>query len=556
MRTGGTVPDYGHDLVFGGFLTPGTGQPDLPVALARECERAGLDLVTFQDHPYQPTFADTWTLLSYVAAATTTVKLSANVLNLPLRSPAVVARAAASLDRLTGGRVELGLGAGAFWEAIEAMGGRRLSPAQAVRALSEAIAVIRGIWRADERGALRVDGEFYQVHGAKRGPAPAHDIAIWLGAYKPRMLELTGREADGWLPSLGYLEPGELGPGNARIDEAAAAAGRDPAAIRRMLNINGSFGRGAGFLAGPPGQWAEQLAELTLRDGVSAFILGSDDPVAIRRFGEEVAPATRELVAAGRAVPPTGEGGPAATAGQSADTGQERLATELAPPAAPSPASPTPAAERGQPPEWQERLGLAPTPDDGERLSQVRLWDEASRPAAPPPPPGFAYTRQGRAIGAHLVEVHDHLRTELAQIRDLIEQVQAGAVGPAGARSAISEMTMRQNDWTLGAYCASYCRIVTGHHGLEDEAVFPHLRAREPGLAPVVDRLVDEHKVIHKVLDGLDRALVDLLRNPGDFSGLRAAAALLTDTLLSHLAYEEAELIEPLARHGFYQGQL
>jgi hemerythrin-like domain-containing protein len=117
-------------------------------------------------------------------------------------------------------------------------------------------------------------------------------------------------------------------------------------------------------------------------------------------------------------------------------------------------------------------------------------------------------------------------------------------------------MTMRQNDWALGAYCASYCRFVTGHHMLEDEAVFPHLRAQEAGLGPVIDRLTDEHKIIHQVLNDLDQALVGHLRNPADFAGLQQAADILTDTLLSHLAYEEAQLVEPLARHGFYTGQL
>ncbi|HZC39790.1 MAG TPA: hemerythrin domain-containing protein, partial [Streptosporangiaceae bacterium] len=164
--------------------------------------------------------------------------------------------------------------------------------------------------------------------------------------------------------------------------------------------------------------------------------------------------------------------------------------------------------------------------------------------------------RLGRAIGSHLIEIHDHLRSELEQIRDLIAQVREGTVDAAGARSAINELTVRQNDWTLGAYCASYCRIVTGHHTLEDEAIFPHLRASEPGLEPVLGRLTDEHKVIHNVLDDLDRALVDLLRHPGDFSGLQQVADLLTDTMLSHLSYEEAQLLEPLARHGFYNGQI
>ena len=202
-----------------------------------------------------------------------------------------------------------------------------------------------------------------------------------------------------------------------------------------------------------------------------------------------------------------------------------------------------------------ERLGVTPTPDTGERISSVRLWDETTRPAGPRPPPGARYTAHGRAIAGHLVEIHDHLRTELAQIRDLIGQVRDGA-SAAQARSAINQMTLRQNSWTLGAYCASYCRIVTGHHTLEDQAVFPHLRAREAGLAPVLDRLADEHKTIHKVLEDVDAALVEHLRNPDGFDGLQEAADILADVLLSHLAYEEAQLVEPLARHGFYGGQL
>jgi hemerythrin-like domain-containing protein len=201
-------------------------------------------------------------------------------------------------------------------------------------------------------------------------------------------------------------------------------------------------------------------------------------------------------------------------------------------------------------------LGLTPAPDPGERLTDVRLWDETTRPAGPAPPAGAVYSRHGRAIGAHLIEVHDHLRAELGQVRDLISQVRAGTLDPAAARSVINQLTMRQNNWTLGAYCASYCRLVTGHHTLEDEGIFPHLRAAEPGLAPVVDRLAEEHQVIHKVLTDLDQALVGLLQGQADLGGVQHAADVLADTLLSHLAYEEAELVEPLARHGFYPGQV
>jgi alkanesulfonate monooxygenase SsuD/methylene tetrahydromethanopterin reductase-like flavin-dependent oxidoreductase (luciferase family) len=152
------MTDYGHDLLFGSFITPAAAASDQVVALARLSERAGLDLVTVQDHPYLPGFLDAWTLLSYLAAATSTIRLAPNVINLPLRQPAVLARSAASLDLLSGGRVELGLGAGAFWEAIEANGGRRQRPGEAVDALGEAIGIIRQIWDTGQRGGVRVDG--------------------------------------------------------------------------------------------------------------------------------------------------------------------------------------------------------------------------------------------------------------------------------------------------------------------------------------------------------------------------------------------------------------
>src|SRR5215207_3340190 len=83
------------------------------------------------------------------------------------------------------------------------------------------------------------------VNGTKRGPAPAHNIGIWVGAYKPRILNMTGRVADGWLPSLAYLPggPADLKDMNKHIDEGAAEAGRDPSSVRRLLNISGQFSR-------------------------------------------------------------------------------------------------------------------------------------------------------------------------------------------------------------------------------------------------------------------------------------------------------------------------
>lgn len=295
------MPDYGHELSFGAFITPSAAGD--PVALAQAAERAGLDLVTFQDHPYQPRFLDTWTLLSWVAARTQRVRVVPNVANLPLRPPAVLARAAASLDLLSGGRVELGLGAGAFWDAIAAMGGPRRRPGAAVQALTEAIAVIRGAWDADSRERFSVAGAHYQVDGAKRGPAPAHRIQLWIGGYGPRMLALIGRQGDGWLPSLSYMDSvRDLAAGNAAIDDAATVAGREPGEIRRLVNLPGRLAAqpSAEFLVGPVTQWVEQLGELALAYGCSAFIVPGDDEELLTVVGQEVAPAVRELVAAER----------------------------------------------------------------------------------------------------------------------------------------------------------------------------------------------------------------------------------------------------------------
>jgi hypothetical protein len=502
------MADYGHDLQFGVFITPDAAQAGAVLALAELADAVGLDLVTFQDHPYQGRFLDTWTLLSVVAARTTHVRVAPNVVNLPLRPPAVLAKAVASLDVLSGGRVELGLGAGAFWDGVAAMGGPRRTPGEAVDALAEAIAVIRALWDPSQR-SVRVEGEHYRVAGAHPGPAPAHPVEIWLGAYKPRMLRLTGAQADGWLPSLGYIEVGALAEANARIDDAATAAGRPPGAIRRMLNLLGD-GNGTD---------PEQLAELNLVHGISTYILPAASDDDVRRFAEETAPAVRELVL---------------------NAGSR--------PSAPAPASTSrPVVVESTP--FATRATAAPA----QRRSPEAAWDEASRPAGPEPDAARRYTPDQQAAGRHLVDVHDHLRAELDRLRDIIEQVARGETDAAAARQHITRMTIRQNNWTLGTFCETYCRVVTQHHTLEDRSVFPHLRATEPALGPVLDRLEEEHVTIAELLERVDRALVDLVAPGGDgIAKVNATVDLLTDALLSHFSYEERELIEPLARHGFY----
>jgi hemerythrin-like domain-containing protein len=516
------MPDYGHDLQFGIFPSPDAAAAERTLELAQLAEVSGLDLVSIQDHPYQGRHLDTWTLLSVIAARTSAIRVAPNVANVPLRSPVLIARSAATLDLLSSGRVELGLGAGAFWDAIVAAGGPRRTPKQAVDALIESIDIIRQVWAGD---TVHADGEHYQVKGLHGGPRPAHDIPIWIGSYKPRMLRVTADLADAWIPSMGYAEPHELAAMNAAMDERAEGNGRGPRAIRRMYNLFGRFGAGSGFLQGGARDWSEQLAGLALDEGISTFILGTDDPDVIRRFALEVAPAVRDQVDEERAL--RAEGTPSRTTTASREEEQE-------PADAP--------------------ITVTPTPAPQERFTTELPWDESTRPRYPAPV-GATYTESQQAYPQHLVDIHDALRAELTQLRDVVDQVRRGLLQVGQARSVINTMAMRQNNWTLGAYCESYCRIVTGHHTLEDRSMFNFLRHRDPDAGPVVDRLAEEHEVIADVLEQVDRALVGLVAaEPRDATErlelLSGAVDLLTDTLLSHLSYEETELLHPLAQHG------
>jgi alkanesulfonate monooxygenase SsuD/methylene tetrahydromethanopterin reductase-like flavin-dependent oxidoreductase (luciferase family) len=282
--------------LFGVFPVPEADAQERVIEQVLLADRLGLDLVGIQDHPYQRRFLDTWTLLSFLAGKTERVRLFPDVANLPLRHPAVLAKSAASLDRLSGGRAELGLGAGAFWEAIEAWGAPRRSPGESVDALAEAIEIIRRVW-AGERG-IRFHGAYYRLQGAHGGPVPAHPMGIWIGAYGPRMLRLVGRAGDGWIPSLPRLPVEDVPPRQAAIDDAARAAGRDPGDIVRIANLSGTVtdGEVTGWLHGPVEHWVEELARLVsdLRfDGFVVSVDGDDVLGQTERFAAQVVPLVR-----------------------------------------------------------------------------------------------------------------------------------------------------------------------------------------------------------------------------------------------------------------------
>ncbi|RZU65590.1 luciferase-like monooxygenase [Microterricola gilva] len=297
------MADYGRAVEFGIFPTPDAAALPELFAMVAAAERGGLDLVGVQDHPYQRRFVDSFVLMGSILERTTRIRVFPDVANVPLRTPAMIAKAGASLDLLSGGRFELGLGAGAFWPAIAALGTPAREPAEAARALCEAVDIVRLLWSPEP--SVGYSGQHYRLAGTKPGPQPAHDIGIWLGVGGPRMLEFTGRSADGWVPSASYFPPTALPEMHARIDAGALAAGRDPAAIKRLYNIGGAITDGSsdGDFHWPADRWVEELTALVVDVGMDTVIFAParDTVRQVERFAAEIVPGVREAVGRERA---------------------------------------------------------------------------------------------------------------------------------------------------------------------------------------------------------------------------------------------------------------
>lgn len=292
------MTDYGRDLQFGVFITPSSTQLENGYALAELADET-LEFIGVQDHPYQPRFLDAWAFMASLLLRTKKVRVVPDVANVPLHNPAVMAKMAASLDVLSGGRMELALGAGAFWDPIAAMGGPRRSPREAAQALQDAVEVTRLMWSGQR--AVRYDGDFYRLKGLHPGPQPAHDMQIWLGVGGPKLLRYLGGHVDGWLPSNTYFTPDELPEMNRQIDLGATAAGRDPSSIVRAYNVFGEISedRADAPLRGTVDQWTQTLTSLAVDTGMDTFIFAApgDDIDQTKRFANEVVPAVRHNVA-------------------------------------------------------------------------------------------------------------------------------------------------------------------------------------------------------------------------------------------------------------------
>jgi alkanesulfonate monooxygenase SsuD/methylene tetrahydromethanopterin reductase-like flavin-dependent oxidoreductase (luciferase family) len=293
------MTDYGHPISFGVSLDPSADRLDETRRMVATAAAGGLDYLAVQDHPYQPGYLDTWTLISHLAAGTERISFLTDVADLQLRPPAMLAKAAASLSVLTSGRVTLGVGGGASADAIVAMGGGRRSGPEMVAYTEESLLVLR---QALAGGTVRQSTGQHTIEGYAAGPIPPAAVPVWVGAHRPRMLALTGRLGDGWIAPLNLYVPPAAVPSRQRaIDEAARSAGRNPSAVRRISNVIGTIGTSAGGLglAGDVPYWIGTLAEWAVGLGFDTFVFwpATAPPAQLELFLSEVVPGVRERVA-------------------------------------------------------------------------------------------------------------------------------------------------------------------------------------------------------------------------------------------------------------------
>jgi alkanesulfonate monooxygenase SsuD/methylene tetrahydromethanopterin reductase-like flavin-dependent oxidoreductase (luciferase family) len=273
-----------------------------PVEEAVGAEQLGFDVLTVHRdvvHGTDPSF-EAWTLLTWLAAHTTRIRVASNVLALPNRHPAVLAKMAETLNRLSGGRLLLVLGSGAAMNeaALGAVGLAQRSPREKVEALEEAIDIMRGLWN---RSGFSYRGRYFRAKAATIEPKPSARIPVWLGVFGRRMVDLVGRKADGWLPSLPFLAPEQAYQKLAQIRRAAEGSGRNPDEITYGYNVPVLVQEGArttpGQLAGSAEEVARQLADLADHGFTFLNLWPSGEATNQREWlASEVVPMVRDLV--------------------------------------------------------------------------------------------------------------------------------------------------------------------------------------------------------------------------------------------------------------------
>ena len=233
MKFGVALPTGYEGMVF----PPPFASPESMLRIARAAEDLGYDSVLPNDHyttqdyvrrlvPTPPNYYDPLVSLSFVAAATSRLKLITGVIVMPLRHPVVLAKQAMSLDRWSGGRLVLGVGIGAYREEFHAVA-PDWRDRQRGELLSEGIEALRLLFDEDE---ATYRGQHWHFENVQMYPKPsAGSLPIWVGGNAREHYQRVAKWADGWLPAV--LSPAEIQAGIANIREACAAVGRDPRGI-------------------------------------------------------------------------------------------------------------------------------------------------------------------------------------------------------------------------------------------------------------------------------------------------------------------------------------
>ena len=344
--------------------------------------------------------------------------------------------------------------------------------------------MIRALWDVEQPGAARVEGAYYRLDGAARGPAPLHDIGIWVGAYKPRMLRADraqGRRlaAQPAVPQAGRPRGGQRGDRRGR-GRGRPRSGRDPPAAERARRRS------------PAAEWVEELTRLALEDGIGTFILTADDAARHRDAGRR---RSRRPCA-------SGSRRRARRAGDGARAAAHRTPTRRPTGVGVRPARRAADARRRHAPQRHRAVGRVDAP--------------APRPS---PAPRSTYTRRGRLVGQHLVDVHDMLRTRAERAaRDPGAGARRRAAAPATPGRRSTRWRCARTTGRSARSARATAASVAQHHGLEDDAIFPHLARSDRALEPVIERLADEHLVIHDAIQAVDHALVDHINHPDDYA--------------------------------------
>ncbi|CAN5844700.1 MAG: LLM class flavin-dependent oxidoreductase [Acidimicrobiia bacterium] len=271
-----------------------------PVSVAQTAEALGFDFVSVNDHVHgSDPRLEAWTVLSWMAASTVRLRLATRVLGLPYRQPAIVAKMAETFDRLSGGRLILGLGAGSAEDEFRALGLEVRPLRERIEGLDEAIRITRGLW---SKPSYTFEGSVYRTDGAQLEPKPDHSIPIWLGTHGKRGLALAGRLADGWIPSLAFAPPEQVPAMIEIIHQSARDAGRDPRDIACIYNLQVSIDQrgdaGEFVVSGTPEAVAERLVGF-INLGFSGFNMiptGANADGQIARLAHDVIPAVRAAV--------------------------------------------------------------------------------------------------------------------------------------------------------------------------------------------------------------------------------------------------------------------